>query len=245
MNRMPAVRKLQISQPKSGYRYSLDPVLLSSFAVVKNHERVLDLGCGVGVILLNLACQNKSAEMIGIEIQENLAALAEQNIAANGFSDRIRILHADLRQGSSEVPAGYFDVVVTNPPYRSLAMGRQADDMGKATARHELAGGLTDFLGAASGALKTGGRVYIIYLVERLAELLAEMRFANLEPKRLRTVHSRIGESAKMVMVEGRKNSKPGIVVEAPLMIYRGAGRDYTEEVLAMYQTPKPGNGDA
>ena len=102
-------------------------------------------------------------------------------------------------------------------------------------ARHEFSGGLDDFLRAAAFLLNSGGRFYIVYLAERLAELLAAMRCFRLEPKRLRMVHSREGESARMVLVEGRKNGKPGMNVEPPLIVYKGDERDYTEEVLAMY----------
>jgi tRNA1Val (adenine37-N6)-methyltransferase len=46
-------------------------------------------------------------------------------------------------------------------------------------------------------------------------------------------------DAARMVLVEGRKGGRPGLVIEKPLYIYRGEGRDYTAEVLAMYQNPE------
>jgi len=124
---------------------------------------------------------------------------------------------------------------VSNPPYRSLGGGRTAPTTERATARHELAGGLEDFLAAAHYLLKQGGRFYLIYLAERLAELLAAMREQRLEPKRLRCIHARPGERALMVLVEGRKSGKPGLTVEAPLYVYAGE-EDYSAEVLAMYE---------
>ena len=94
----------------------------------------------------------------------------------------------------------------------------------------------TIFSRSAASLLKSGGRFYVVYLAERLADLLTEMRCARLEPKRLRMVHSREGAPARMVLVEGRKDGNPGMTVEAPLAIYLGEGREYTEEVLAMYE---------
>ena len=102
----------------------------------------------------------------------------------------------------------------------------------------ELAGGLDDFISAAAWLLKNGGCFALIYLAERLPELLAQLLSHGIEPKRLRMIHPRQQESAKMVLVEGRKAGRPGLVVEKPLYIYGGAGRDYTAEVLAMYQNP-------
>lgn len=227
---------LIIEQPESGYRSSLDPVLLSRFASVKGREKVLDLGCGVGVILLRLACQAPGAEFTGVDIQPEMVQLAEKNVIANGLQKRVRIITADLCEPMSGVAHDSFDVVVTNPPFRALGTGRTAPDKGRAIARHEISGGLPEFLLAASRAMKTGGRFYIVFLAERLAELLADMRSLRIEPKRLRTVHSRAGEPARLVLVEGRKNGKPGLTVEAPLIVYAGPGRSYCPEVLEMYQ---------
>jgi tRNA1Val (adenine37-N6)-methyltransferase len=117
-----------------------------------------------------------------------------------------------------------------------LKSGRVSSGDERSFARHELAGGLVDFLRAANFLLRTGGRFFVIYLADRLPELLTEMSGSRLEPKRMRMIHSRAGEDARLVMVEGRKDGKPGLTVEAPLIVYAGEGRDYTEEVLAMYE---------
>ena len=228
-------RDLCVKQPDSGYRHSIDPILLSEFAQVKEGDRVVDLGCGVGIILLRLARTVDSAEMLGIEIQPAMATLANDNVSANGLQDSIHILNLDIRELSAHVTVDSFNVVVTNPPYRPTGTGRVAPNSARAMARHEVSGGLVDFLKTASALLKTGGRFYIVYLAERLAELLAEMRRYRIEPKRLRMVHSREGEDARLVLVEGRKNGNPGLKVEAPLFVYAGPGRSYSAETLQIY----------
>ena len=229
------MQELKIEQFEAGYRHSIDPILLSGFAQVKETDRVIDLGCGVGVILLRLARTVDSAELLGVEIQTEMASLAQDNAARNGLRDRIQIVNADLRDWQQKFAAESFDVVVTNPPYRPVGTGQVAPNLARAIARHELSGGIVDFLRTSSGLLKTGGRFYIVYLAERLAELLAEMRCHRIEPKRLRMVHSRSGEKAKLVLVEGRKNGKPGVEIEASLIIYDGPGRSYSTEVLDVF----------
>jgi tRNA1Val (adenine37-N6)-methyltransferase len=57
----------------------------------------------------------------------------------------------------------------------------------------------------------------------------------NLEPKRLRFVHPREGQPARLVLAQGRKNGRLGMKIEPPLFVYQGEGRDYTDEVLIMY----------
>ena len=145
-------------------------------------------------------------------------------------------MQGDLRElPFGRLDAAAFDVVTANPPYRKPGAGRVASDNERGRARHELAGGLKDFLRATEAMLKRGGSFYVVYLAERLAELLAGMVSFNLEPKRLRFVHPREGQAARLVLVESRKNGRPGIEVEPPLVVYKGAGRDYTDEVLALY----------
>lgn len=224
---------LKIIQRKDGYRFSLDPVLLCAFACVKEGERVADLGTGSGVIPLILAVRTAARRIVGFEIQLEPADRARRSVQINRLEGKVEIVQGDIRALQKVESPETFEVVLANPPYRRRGAGRQAPVVERAAARHELAGGLVDFLGAASFLLRQGGRFYIVYLAERLGELLAAMRQGRLEPKRLRCVHSRTGEGARMVLVEGRKGGGEGLVVEPPLFIY---DRDrYTDEVLGMY----------
>jgi tRNA1Val (adenine37-N6)-methyltransferase len=223
---------LRFPQARDGYRFSLDPLLLCAFAEIDSRARVIDLGTGSGVIPQLLARMGKGREWVGLELQSALVERARRSVCLNGLAERVHIEVGDVRA----LPVGWrgesFDAVVTNPPYRPPSRGRVSPGAERGLARFELAGGLTDFLRAAAFLLKDGGRCYIVYLAERLAELLDEMRTFRLEPKRLRLVHSRSGAPARLVLVEGRKNGRPGLTVEAPLMIYRGGtGRDYHEEI--------------
>ncbi len=224
---------LKIIQARDGYRFSIDPVLLCAFARVEAGEAAADLGTGSGVIPLLLAVRSAAARIVGVEVQPGLAERARRSAALNGLDDRVEILQADVRGLHGTLVPNSFDVVLANPPYRRPGTGRQAPVGERAAARHELAGGLADFLAAATSLLRGGGRFYIVYLAERLAELLAGMQRAGLEPKRLRCVHARSGEGARMVLVEGRKGARPGLQVEAPLFVYAGEG--YSAEVLEIY----------
>jgi tRNA1Val (adenine37-N6)-methyltransferase len=224
---------LKIIQKKEGYRFSLDPVLLCAFAEIREGERVADLGTGAGIIPLLLARKTAAAQILGIENQPSLSQRAQRNVILNDLGDRVKILEADVRHLPGVLAAQSFEVVLSNPPFRRDGTGRTASLAEKAAARHELAGGICDFLQAAAFLLKDTGRIYLVYLAERLAELLAAMRQEKLEPKRLRCVHSRRGEDARMVLVEGRKRGRSGLRVEPPLIVYEG--EDYSFEVLSIY----------
>jgi tRNA1Val (adenine37-N6)-methyltransferase len=224
---------LKIIQEKKGYRFSLDPILLCAFAEMREGDRVADLGTGSGIIPLLLARKTSVAQIVGVENQPSMAHRARRNVLLNELADRVEIREADIRQIPDLLPAQSFGVVLTNPPFRRGGTGRMAPLPERAAARHELAGGLRDFLRAAAFLLKDGGRIYLVYLAERLAELLTTMREERLEPKRLRCVHSRRGEDARMVLVEGRKRGKAGMRVEPPLIVYSGEG--YSPEILEIY----------
>ena len=224
---------LKIIQKSGGYRFSLDPILLCAFARIEEGDTVTDLGTGSGVIPLLLAVRTSVKRVVGVELQPELADRARRSVLLNRLEEKVEILEGDLRVLPKNLAPQSFDVVLSNPPYRRAGTGRKAPAAERAAARHELAGGLEDFLRAASFMLRHGGRFYIVYLAERLAELLAMMRRERLEPKRLRCVHSRAGERGRMVLVEARKGGGEGLSIEPPLFIYDG--EKYTEEVLAIY----------
>jgi len=207
------------SQPRSGYRYSLDPFLLADFAAAEKGPSIVDLGTGSGILPLLLARHTPARRIVGIEIQGGLAEQARQAVIKAGEQERITIVQADLRTCRELFPPESFDAVVSNPPFRQLGRGRIAPDGERAAARHELHGGLVDFVAAARYLLKQRGRCYLVYLPERLAELLALLREARLEPKRLRCVHGHAGAQASMVLVEARCNGRPGLTVEKPLYV--------------------------
>lgn len=234
-----SVGNLRLIQAEKGYRFSLDPILLARFADVRGADSVVDLGTGSGVLPLLLAKLSTVQELIGIELQPQFAERAQRNVALNDLQERVRILPGDVRQVRDLLPVASVDLVVSNPPYRSVGSGQISPADERAAARHELAGGLSDFVAAASWFLKNGGRFALIYLVERLPELITQMLAVGIEPKRLRMIHPRMQEPARMVLVEGRKAGRPGLTVEKPLYVYRGEGRDYSAEVLAMYQNPE------
>jgi tRNA1Val (adenine37-N6)-methyltransferase len=224
---------LRVIQKQAGYRFSLDPVLLCAFARIGRGERVCDLGTGCGVIPLLLAQTTAAGSILGVEVQADMADRARRSVLLNHLRARVTILHEDLRAVRNHLAAESCQAVLSNPPYRRPDSGRRSPHDERARARHELCGGLEDFLACAAWLLGTGGRFYMVYLAERLAELLAGMRQVGLEPKRLRCVHSRAGDPARLVLVEGRRGGAAGLVVESPLQVYDG--ESYSAEVRAMY----------
>lgn len=131
------------------------------------------------------------------------------------------------------------DLIVANPPFRSLRTGRMSSGDEKAIARHELALPLKDLVAAAAFLLRHHGRFCFIHLPERLADIVSLLRAKGCEPKRLRFVHSFMDSEAKMILVEAVKNAKPGLVVEPPLCLYNEDGT-HTDEIAGYYRVGEP-----
>ncbi|MBE9535657.1 MAG: tRNA1(Val) (adenine(37)-N6)-methyltransferase [Proteobacteria bacterium] len=225
---------LKVIQKKGGYRFSIDAVLLADFTRVKKKDVIADLGTGCGLIPLILSRKAMQSRICGIELDAAAAEMAARSIRLNKLSEKISIAQADVRAIRALYTAESFDLVTTNPPYGRPDSGRINPTKEVAEARHEIAGSLDDFLAAAVYLLKYGGRLSLVYPARRLADLMEGLRKRGIEPKRLRTVHSRLGEGAKLVLLEGIKGGGVEMEVMRPLYIYDNNG-EYTDEVEAMY----------
>jgi len=232
--------RLTLWQSRTGYRFSIDALLLAYFVTVKAGERIVDLGTGSGVVALVLARLYPTAILTGIELQSTMANRAERNVQLNGLQRRIKILHADVRQVTGQTSACGCDVAVCNPPYRTPSSGRVSADAERRAARHETHGDLHDFLRAGAQLLRHRGRMALCYPAVRLTELISAMQRVGIEPKRLRLVHSFAGAEASLVLVEGVKGGRTGLAVAAPLTIYHQS-KQYTNEVASTIAgLPKP-----
>lgn len=210
---------LRILQKKTGYRFSIDAVLLSQFVQIRKHEKIIDLGTGCGILPLLLSQTAKTSSFVGVEIQKELAECAVKNVSLNRLQDRISILRCDFRRLKNFFPQASFHVVLSNPPYRKERTGRMNPAQEKAIARHEISGTINDLLSVASYLLPHKGRVYLIFPSSRTVDLLVTLRTWKLEPKRVQFIHPRVGEKAKFVLVESVKSGGPEAHIHSPVIL--------------------------
>jgi len=211
--------KLQIIQKTKGYRFSVDPILLSQFVRIRRDERVIDLGTGCGILPLLLSQNTNAHSFVGVEIQKGLIECAEKNVALNHLEDRISILKQDFRELRRIFPPGSFDVAVSNPPYREYRTGRINPSTEKAIARHEVKGKLKDLISVVSYLVPPKGRCYLIFPAPRTVDLFVGLRNGKLEPKRIKFVHPRIEEEAKFILAESVKTSGVELKIVSPLIL--------------------------
>ena len=194
-----------LSWPEGVFPLGGDALALGEFATVRPRWRVCDLGTGSGALLLLLARRAPDLQLAGVEADPLAARTARDNLAANGLPGELVL--GDWRE--APLPAGIFDLVVSNPPYFPPGSGRGNDP-----ARMELRGGLEALCAAAGRLLKNGGRFALCHRPERLCDVLCTLRAHGLEPKRLKLVAHSPANPPALLLVEAVKDGRPGLTVE-------------------------------
>ena len=225
------IHSLQLFQPRHGYRYSLDPLLLARFCgQPPSGGRIVDLGAGCGIIALVLARVNPGVSVVAVENNPDMAGLIERNILRNDLSGRVSVHEGDVIDLRGSYPDSTFDLVVSNPPFRTPWSGKVSPRAGRDAARHETTAGLADFIAAAKYLVKPSGRICFIQLPSRLPEFMALAAQLKLSVLRVRMIHNNAGAPATMFMAELAKGRRSAPVVEAPLFV-RDLDGEYTSEV--------------
>lgn len=226
---------LKIIQKSDGFCYGIDSVLLSDFAKnIKKNSNVIDMGTGTGILGFLLIAKTRINKVIGIEIQPEIADMAQRSIAMNCLDNKFKILNCNIKEIDNKLKEDSYDAVITNPPYKKLNSGKTNENEVKLISRHEVKASLEDFIKVSFKMLKDKGSLYMVHRAERLVDIMYEMRKNKMEPKRIRFVYSNQRSESKLVMIEAVKNGKSSVRIEEPLFIYNDDG-SYTDEILKIY----------
>ena len=222
-----------IIQNTQEFCFSLDAVLLAHFPHLHHRQRVLDLGTGTGVIPLLIA--EAAGHIDAVELNPVMADLARRNVELNGLTDKIAVQEGDYRAIGTLYARESFDWVLVNPPYRPVAEGQANQLRGVARARHEVTATLEDVVTAARYALRFGGRLAMVHLPERLAEIIEALHQHQMEIKRLQMVQPKAGRAPNMMLLEAVVGGAPGgLRVLPPLIVHEADGR-YTAAIREIY----------
>ena len=227
---------LKIIQNKDGFCFGIDSVLLSDFAKeIPANSKILDLGTGTGILGILLCGKTLVSKVYGVDIQKDVCEMANRSIQLNHLEDRFEIIHKDIKDLEEVFEASSFDAIVSNPPYKKNHSGIKNLSETKLLSRHEVSASLVDFIEISSKLLKSNCSLYMVHRPERLADLFYLLRKYNLEPKKLRLVHSYKQSKPKLILVKATKDAKSFLTIDEPLIIYHQDG-SYTDEILKIYQ---------
>lgn len=222
-----------IIQKSDGFRFGIDAVLLSDFAKC-SADRMIDLCTGTGVIPVLLAAKTGIKRFDAIEIQPEIAEMAQRSVQLNQLSDRIHIKCADLKEAPVIYGKSVFDAVSVNPPYMKFGSGLRNPDNAKLISRHEIKCTLEDVISVSAALLKPHGKLFMVHRPHRLTDIISTMREYRLEPKILRFVAPHIGKEPNLVLINGVKDSAPELKLLPQLYVYDTNG-NYTKEIDEIY----------
>ena len=226
---------LKIIQNKNFFCFGIDSVLISNFcAKNKSASNAVDIGSGSGIISILIASKTRIKHIYGIEIQNEVAEMSKRSIELNHLEDKIEILNIDLKDATKYINPNSIDCVVTNPPYMKNGTGAKNENRQKIIARHEVETTLSEILNISYKLLKDKGEFFMIHRVDRLVDILSEMRAQRLEPKEIQFVHPYVNKSPNLVMLRAVKNGGRELKVLDPLVVYNEDG-EYTDEILKIY----------
>lgn len=202
---------ISIYQCENLYKFTQDAIHLAKFCNIKHSDDVLELCAGSGVISFYAYSLCPFNHLYFNEIQPDMCEIIEENIKYNGFKRRSKIFNCNLKDLKVSDFKKPVDVIICNPPYfkadsKSLINERREI----ALARHEIEATLEDIIRKSSELLKDKGRMYMVHIATRTAEIAALTSKYHMEVKRMKFIFNGDKE-AYLVLTEAVKNGKPGV----------------------------------
>jgi len=231
INYLLGYKDLYIVQDTNSFNFSLDSVLLANFATInKSTKKILDIGCGNAPIPIILSTKTE-ANITGIEIQKEIYELACKSIEINKLNNQINIINDDINNFYLKSETDVYDLITCNPPFFKINEGSNFNESNlKTIARHEKTLNLEQLFRISKKILKNNGIISIVNRPERLIEIILEMKKNNIEPKKIQLVYPKKNSDANILLIEGRKNGKPGMKILSPIYSHEENG-EYTEQI--------------
>ncbi len=224
--------RIRLRQARGGYRAGLDAALLAAACDPAAANRLLDVGCGVGAVMLAAAARRPGVSFTGLERDPDAAMLARENIGLNGFEGQVTVVEGDAADPFARLGLAPFDAVVSNPPFFDDASALRGPAPAKESA-WIAPEGLAAWLAFLSKATREGGSITVIHRADRLADLLA-----GLSPKagsfQIRPIHPFADVPAKRVLVRAIKTGKAPLRLLPPLVLHERDGAKHRPEVEAI-----------
>lgn len=221
--------RIRIRQPARGYRVNVDTLLLAAAVEVRDGARLMEAGCGVGAALLAVAARSENTTFVGVERDQNTAAIARENVALNAMDARVDIVEGDVLERSANL--GVFDGVFVNPPFDSDGAGRAPAE----ARRHAYIAdeAIARWVVALADRLTGGAALTMIHRAAKLPEILAVLE-GRLGGPEIIPIRPRAEEAAKRVIVRARKGSRAPLQLLRGLDLHDASGAKYTPEMEAI-----------
>ncbi|MDR2646380.1 MAG: methyltransferase [Holosporaceae bacterium] len=216
---------IKLLQPKNGYRVAIDPIILASFIKLAAHQRILDVGCGVGTIALILKKREYSAEITALDMDAEMCQICEQNSHINSLPLNIINVGIENHEFSREKS---FDQVVTNPPFFKKESSRVSES--KKWANVETIN-LSNWIQCCFRMLKNNGILSMVHRASRLDEILGVLR--GIGSVQIIPIYPKSNREANRVVVQVIKSRKSEMKILPGIVAHQDNGA-YTDVLFQM-----------
>lgn len=205
-----------------------DGAVLGAWADVERAKRILDIGTGTGILALMTAQRTPEAVIDAVEMDEQTAAQASENVASSPWTDRIRVHCMDARRlRASEL----YDLVICNPPYYPGEMS--TTDASSAIAKHSAELNLQELLAIVDGLLADDGRFAVIVPANRERDLCDSSEGTGLFVARRAPLFYLENRACKRVLLEFVRQRTT--MVQEQVTVEHAPGT-YTEQYRALLE---------
>ena len=189
-------KRFTIEQENCAMKVGTDGCLLGGWFCCTGSRRILDIGCGTGLISI-MAAQRSDAHITGVEIDSTAALQARKNADNSPWSERIKIANCDFLEYETD---SRFDAIVSNPPYFVNSM--KCENEARTMARHSDTLDCRMFFKKSTELLADGGSVSIVIPCDILDEWKAAALEQGLHPTRITFIKTTPKKAPKRVLVE-------------------------------------------
>lgn len=230
--------RFSVRQPRKGYRIAVDTLLLASAVPMCHGEVGLDMGCGVGGVMLAVATRVAGSRIVGLEIQEDMAALCEMNIEDNKLQNRLSVHCGDVAC-SKEIFFKSFDHVMMNPPYHDGRSHIASQHISKEISHMEsMDVDIKIWVSMASTYLKEQGVLTLIHRADRLDNLV-NILLPLFGKVLIKPVLSKKDVPAKRVIIRASKAGDRVVETMHPFVLY-GEGGKYSDDAETILRGALP-----
>ncbi len=224
--------RVVLRQGKAGYRAGMDAALLAAACDALPGQRVADVGCGAGAVMLAAAVRLPQVKFVGLERDVAALSLAQDNIGLNGLEDRAEAIQADVAGRFATLGLQPFDAVLCNPPFFDDADAIRGPAPER-TGAYLADAGLPAWIEFLLKAVREGGSIIVIHRAGRLRDLLTLLG-AKAGSMKIRPIHPFAEAPAKRVLVRAVKTGKAPLTLLTPLVLHDRSGAKHTPEAEAI-----------
>ena len=218
-------KEFTIIQEHTAMKVGTDGVLLGAWLNTGGAKTILDVGTGTGLIALMMA-QRSEAYITAVEIEEKAAGEAAENVLKSPWSNRVKIINDSL-QNFVQSHNGFFDLIVSNPPFFSNSKKSKCNMLAMAKHNHLLP--YSDLISCSSRVLSNHGRLALIIPVESAGEIKDLAEKENLRLLRETAVRPNCRKNVHRILFEFGMLTTSSVEVDS-IMIHNDQGTCFTDK---------------